>query len=571
LFIVDQIILVSSILLIIGIVSSKFSTRLGLPVLVLFLLVGMLAGSEGIGRIAFDNYALAHGIGTVALGLILFDGGLRTKFDAIRIAWRPAFALATGGVLITSLITGIAAAQILGISLLEGLLLGSIIGSTDAAAVFAVLRNAGVRLRERLSATLEIESGSNDPMAIFLTIGLLEVLLGRVPLGPGLVWLFVVQMGIGTIVGLGIGRTAVWGINRINVESAGLYPLLTGTSGMLAYGVAASLGGSGFLAVYLAGVVLGNNRLVFKRGTLLFHDGLAWAAQIVMFVVLGLLSFPSDLARVAVPGLLVSLVLIFIARPLAVFPILLPFGFTVRETILVAWGGLKGAVPIILATYPLMLGLPEGQLLFNVVFFGVLASAITQGWSLPIVARKLGLMREPEPEPPISLEITSLRELNADIVDYVVPSRSRAANRLIREIVLPESVVVAMIVRDGELIPARGSTRILPGDHLFAVLDPDLRPVVDRVFSRWSESHPLSDLVEFPISASVTVDELLEYYGFRLAADGERTLEEVIRQRLGDSAILGSALIADGLTIHVRSIVDGRIETVGLAIHGPTR
>lgn len=569
-FLVDRIILVGSILLILGILSSKFSARIGLPVLVLFLVVGMLAGSEGVGGIAFDNYALAHGIGTVALALILFDGGLRTQIAAFRLAWKPSLALATLGVLITSLVTGVAAAHILGIPLLEGVLLGSIIGSTDAAAVFALLRTAGVRLKARLSATLEIESGSNDPMAIFLTVGLLEVLLGRMTLGPGLAALFLLQMGVGAAAGLVVGRAGVWLVNRINIESAGLYPLLTGAMGMLAFGAAASLGGSGFLAVYLAGIVLGNHRLVFKRGTLLFHDGLAWAGQIVMFVVLGLLSFPSQLAQVAGPALLVALVLVFVARPLAVYPILLPFGFNIRETTLVAWGGLKGAVPIILATFPLMLGLPSGPLLFNVVFFAVLVSAVTQGWSLPLMARRLGLQQHAEPEPPISLEITSLRDVDADIVEYTAGEGSRAAGRLIRELSLPDSVVVAMISRDGGLIPPRGSTRVEAGDHLFVVMRPELRTLVNRVFSREpADAEPLPTLVEFPLAAGTTVGELWEFYGIRLGAEGQLSLAALIRERVGDHVQPGETLEVDGASLVVREMMDGEILTVGLAIHDP--
>lgn len=569
-FLIDRLILIGAILLLLGIVSSKLSSRVGLPVLVLFLLLGMLAGSEGLGGIAFDNYPLAHGIGTVALGLILFDGGLRTSLSAFRLAWKPALLMATAGVLLTAIVTGVAAAYILGIPLLEGILLGSIVGSTDAAAVFALLRSAGVRLKERLSATLEIESGSNDPMAIFLTVGLLEVLLGRIELGPGLVGFFVLQMGVGALVGLGVGWAAVRLINRINLEATGLYPVLTGASGMLAYGAAASLGGSGFLAVYLAGIVLGNHRIVFQRGTLLFHDGLAWAGQITMFVVLGLLSFPSELLEVAGAGLLVAAVLILVARPLAVVPLLLPFGYDLREITLISWVGLKGAVPIILATFPLLFGLPDGGLLFNVVFFAVLISAVTQGWSLPLVARKLGLEQPPEPEPPVTLEITSLRDVDADIVDYTVGERSRAAGRRLNQLALPEGVVVAMIARNDTLIPPRGSTRIEPGDHVFIVLRPETRLLVDRVFSAEpSEQRELPPLVEFPLMGSTTVEELWEFYGVRLGAPGRQTLDEVIRERLGAELNPGSTLVVDEVILHVREIADGRIATVGLRIPEP--
>ncbi|MQA89162.1 MAG: potassium/proton antiporter [Gemmatimonas sp.] len=566
-FQIDRLLLGGAVLLLLAIVSSKFSARVGLPVLVLFLVVGMLAGSEGIGGIAFENYALAHGIGTVALATILFDGGLRTPLRAIRVAWKPSILLATVGVLITSLVTGIAAARILDISLLEGILLGSIVGSTDAAAVFSLLRSAGVNLKERLSATLELESGSNDPMAVFLTVGLLEVLLGGMDLGPGLAGFFVLQMGVGAAVGLGVGWAAVRLINRINLEAAGLYPVLTASCGMLAYGAAATLSGSGFLSVYLAGIVLGNSRVVFQRGTLFFHDGLAWAGQITMFVVLGLLSFPSALVNIAGPGLTIAIVLTLIARPLAVVPLLLPFGFNVREIALVSWVGLKGAVPIILATFPLLFGLPDGDILFNVVFFVVLVSAITQGWSLPLLARNLGLAEEIVSVPPVTLEITSLRDVDADIVEYTVTEETRAAGKRLNQLALPDGVVVAMIARENALIPPRGSTQIAPGDHIFLVLRPATRLLVDRVFSRDRTTHAeLPPLVEFPLTGSATVDELWQFYGIQLGIGGSQTLDQVLRERLGADLRPGSTLVVENFALYVREIVDGRITTVGLAI-----
>ena len=435
--------------------------------------------------------------------------------------------------------------------------------------MFAVLRSAGVTLKERLAATLEIESGSNDPMAVFLTIGLLEVLLGRMELGVGLLGLFAVQMGFGALAGFLVGWGAVRLINHINLEAAGLYPVLTGASGMLAYGIAASVGGSGFLAVYLAGVVLGNHRLVFQRGTLLFHDGLAWAGQITMFVVLGLLSFPSSLLEVVAPSLMVAAVLILVARPLTVFPLLAPFGFSFREMTLISWVGLKGAVPIILATFPFLFGLPGAALLFNVVFFVVLISAVTQGWSLPVVARFLGLEEEAEPTPSVTLEITSLRDVDADIVEYTVGEDTRVAGRRLNQLALPDGVVIAMIAREQTLIPPRGSTQIDSGDHVFVVLRPETRPLVDRVFSRATKAQEdLPPLIEFPLMGSTTVEELWEFYGIRVGVAGDKTLDELIRERVGDDLHAGSILFIDGLSLHVREIVDGRVTTVGLAIPG---
>jgi cell volume regulation protein A len=487
-FLVDQLILLGGALLIIGIVSSKFSARLGLPVLVLFLAVGMLAGEDGIGGINFDNFVTAHAIGTVALAAILFDGGLQTRVSALKAAWKPAVLLATVGVLGTAAITGLAASYILELPLLTGMLLGSIVASTDAAAVFAVLRSQGVHLRERLAATLEIESGSNDPMAIFLTVGLVEVLAARMTLGWDLAVLFAMQMGLGTLIGLGVGWSAVRVINRINLSSAGLYPVLAGACGFIAFGLAATLGGSGFLAIYLAGIVIGNSRIVFQRGTFLFMDGLAWMGQITMFVVLGLLSTPSDLLDDAGSSVLLAAVLIFLARPLAVVPLLWPFRFSWREQVLIAWVGLKGAVPIILAMFPLMYGLPEGRALFNVVFFVVLVSAVLQGWTLPILATGLHLQEPARPAPAVSLELMSLRDVQADIVDYPVLPSSPLVLKTVQDLRLPEGAILAMISRGNKLIAPRGATELRPNDHLFIIAGAGSRAALDQALNDAGDS-----------------------------------------------------------------------------------
>jgi cell volume regulation protein A len=570
-FAVDRLILVGAILLLIGIVSSKFSARLGLPVLVLFLGVGMLAGSEGIGGIYFDNPLLAHGIGSIALAIILFDGGLRTSLASVRLVWKPAAVLATAGVLITSLITGAFASAVLGISLLHGMLLGSIIGSTDAAAVFLVLRSRGVRLTERLSSLLEIESASNDPMAIFLTVGLLEVLLGRMPLGPGLLKLFIMQMGIGAVLGVLGGRLGARAINRINLDAAGLYPLLTWAIGMLTFGVAAALGGSGFLAVYIAGIVLGNSRLVFRHGTLVFHDGLTWMSQISMFVVLGLLSFPSELMRMAGPSLLIAAALMFLARPIAVALCIWPFRFAWREVVFISWTGLKGAVPVILGIYPLVFGLPDGALFFNVVFFVVLVSTVVQGWSLAPVARWLGLQQPEQPAAPVTLEITSLRDVDGDIVEYTIGPKSRACGHTLREMAFPEGVVVAMIARGDDIVPPRGSTRIKAGDHVFVVMRPGARPLVDRAFADRDEpAAELPSYFEFPLQGSTTVSDLEEFYGITGVGPAETTLEELLRRELGNNGVsAGASVHVDGVTLRVREIAEGRVEWVGLSLDAP--
>jgi cell volume regulation protein A len=482
-FLVDRIILLAAVLLLIGTVSSKLSARLGLPVLVVFVAIGMLAGENGIGRIDFDNFVIAHAIGTLALAMILFDGGLQTRTAALGAVWKPSLLLATVGVLVTAAIAGIAAAWILDLPLLSGLLLGSIVASTDAAAVFSILRAQGVHLRPRVAAMLEIESGSNDPMAILLTIGCIEVLTGRLEIGFGLVTLFLQQMGIGGFVGVACGWAAVRLINRVNLSAPGLYPVLAAACGLAAFGLAATLGGSGFLAIYISGIVVGNSRIVFQGGTFRFMDGLAWIGQITMFVVLGLLSTPAELIDVAAPALLIATILTLVARPVAVVPLLLPFRFSLREHVLISWVGLKGAVPIILATFPLMFGLPEGRLLFNVVFFVVLVSATLQGWTLPPLATRLGLQEPPEPPPPATLELLALRDLNAEILDYTISPASAVAGRNVGDLRLPQGAVVALVSRDNQLIPPRGATRLQAGDHLFVIAHTGERHAVERIFT----------------------------------------------------------------------------------------
>lgn len=354
--------------MLLGILSSKLSARLGMPMLVFFLLVGMLAGEEGLGRVVFDSPEYAHAMGTLALALILFDGGLQTPLKSIKQVWKPASLMATLGVFLTAVITGYAASYVLPISIWEGMLLGAIVGSTDAAAVFSLLRNAGINLNKRLKATLEIESASNDPMAIFLTIGLLEIIINDLKPGWSLLQLFVLQMGGGALVGLLVGYLTIKLVNRIHLQASGLYPVLVTSAGLLAFGLAANLGGSGFLAIFICGVMIGNQQIAFQKTTFLFHDGLAWLSQITMFVMLGLLINPSALLDVWWQGLLIAGVLIFVARPLVVFPLLKPFSFNLRELSLVSWVGLRGSVPIILAIFPLMYGLPNAELMFTVVF-----------------------------------------------------------------------------------------------------------------------------------------------------------------------------------------------------------
>lgn len=580
-FFIDRVLLIGPLLVLVGIASSRFSAKVGLPVLVLFVAVGMAAGSEGLGGIAFENYGLAHALGTAALAVILFDGGLRTSEAAVRRALAPALTLATVGVLVTSVLTGGAAMLLLNLEPLQAILLGAIVGSTDAAAVFSVMRSSGVNVEERVEATLEVESGMNDPMAVFLVLALVLTATGELSFGEG-AFLLVRQVLVGGVVGWVVGRLASAALARLRLSAAGLYPVFTASAGLLAYGAAATAGGSGFLSVYVAGITLAARPLVFRRGILLFHDGAAWLAQICLFVLLGLLSFPSRLVDVAGPGLLLAGTLILVARPVAVAVSLAPFGFSWREHLFVSWAGLRGAVPIVLAIYPLLFGLPGAALLFDLAFFVVLVSAVTQGWSLPIVARLLGLQRPRPPSAQVELEISSLQDVNGDIVEYGVPEGSRAAGRMLRDLPLPDQAVVAMVARGATVIPPRGSTVLLPGDHVFVVVT-GAREAVDALFRPGSaDAPPPSALtaspasfaggrVSFPLPGDTPLEALEEFYGIVVeGAPGDRTVAEELRRRLGDRLAVGRGMVVGTAKIHVRRLADdGEVDQAELYVPPP--
>lgn len=565
-FAIDQIILLAAVLILLGILSSKLSARLGLPMLVLFLLIGMLAGESGIGGIEFDNPGAAHALGTLALALILFDGGLQTSTSSIKLVWKPASVLASVGVFITAAITGVFAAYILDLPLLEGMLMGAIVGSTDAAAVFSLLRNAGINLSQRIKATLEVESASNDPMAIFLTVGLLEVLVNDMEPGLGLLQLFVMQMGVGAVTGLVVGWLSIKLINSIHLMAAGLYPVMVVACGLLSFGISANLGGSGFLAIFIAGVIVGNSRFVFQRSTFMFHDGMAWLSQITMFVVLGLLVNPMSLKDVWLEGLLIAVVLVLIARPLAAAPFLKMFGFTNRETVLVSWVGLRGSVPIILAIFPLMFGLESAPLIFNVVFFVVLISATVQGSTLPWFARKLNLTEPAADLAPATLEITALGDVDAEIVEYTLGKESRSAGRYLSQMALPDKTVVAMITRNSEVIPPRGSTLLCGGDHLFVVLRPEIRPFVDYAFSQApAANHDDLPRAELQLKGSTRVKDVADSYGIALSEQQYATLSELIEQQGASYMAVGSVLLMGQVKLRVCEVINDKITTVGLS------
>jgi potassium/hydrogen antiporter len=458
-------------LLLVGVLASKAATKLGIPALLLFLIIGMAAGSEGIGGIDFADYQLAQNIGVVALAFILYAGGLDTEWADVRPAAGRAVLLATIGVAVTALVAGAVATWVLGVPPQVGLLLGAIISSTDAAAVFSVLRSHSVGLRGMLRPLLELESGSNDPMAVFLTVAFLQLVTEPDTTIAALVPVFILQMVVGGAVGYLLARGAVAAINRVHIGYEGLYPVVMIALVLLTYGVASLLGGSGFLAVYVAGLVMGNHTFLHRKSLMRFSDGLAWLMQITMFLVLGLLVFPSDLVAVALPALAVSAALVFVARPLAAAAVLLPTRVDPRETLMVSWVGLRGAVPIILATFPLVAGIPQAELLFNVVFFIVLTSVLVQGTTLPRVARWLGVDAPLAERKPFPLESVEVLGATTHLHDLTIPEGSPVAGRSLVHLALPADALVVLVNRHDTFVVPSGSTELQAGDAILLLAD----------------------------------------------------------------------------------------------------
>lgn len=467
---IELLMLIGSALLLVAILFSKVSSRLGIPALVLFLLVGMLAGSEGPGGIFFNNPQLVQSLGVIALSYILFAGGLDTDWRSVKPVVREGLALSTCGVAITALLVGWFVHTVMDFSWLEGLLLGAIVSSTDAAAVFSVLRSRNVHLRGDLKPLLEFESGSNDPMAVFLTVGMILLLTdptaGLLTLLPLVVW----QMSIGAGLGYLLGRGAVLLINRLRLDYEGLYLVLTLTLVALIYGLTSLIKANGFLAVYVAGITMGNSAFVQKKSLLRFHDGLAWLMQIVMFLVLGLQVFPSHLLPVISVGLLVAAFLMLVARPVSVFVSLFFSRLTLPEKGLISWVGLRGAVPVVLATFPLLAGVDKAEMIFNLVFFIVLTSALLQGSTIPLTASWLKLEAPPGSPSPLMNDGEGNPIGPCALNSILLSSSSRAAGKQLIDLHLPRGVLVAYIQRDGEFIVPGGGTVLNSGDrvHLLA-------------------------------------------------------------------------------------------------------
>lgn len=476
-------ILIAGVLLAAGIAGALLADRVRVPALLLFLALGMLAGSEGLGDLDFSNYELARTLGTIALVLILFEGGLTSGWSEIRPVLGTAASLATLGTLATALLAGVAAKWIFGLSWLEGMIVGAAIAATDSAAIFAVLRNS--TLEKRLARSLEGESGMNDPVALLLVIGFIEWIQQPDYGALDMIGLIALKIAVGIVVGLALGRLAVWVIERIELPSDGIYPVATIAAAALAYGVSEVAHGSGLLAVYMTALALGSARIPAKRSVVSFHEGLGWVSQIGLFILLGLLVFPGDLGSVAAKGLGLSAALIFLARPIATFAATALTSFNVREKLMLGWAGLRGATPIWLATFPVVAGVRSGEEEFAIVFFVVVTSTLVQGASFEPLAKRLRLTTDEPALPRRLFESGRIREMGGDVVAFRLPPGSVAAGHRVRELELPREALVNVIVRDGHAIPPRGATELRDGDELHVLVRGELRDQVEKLTERW--------------------------------------------------------------------------------------
>jgi potassium/hydrogen antiporter len=486
----SDLILVAGLLLAAGLAAAKVADRVRVPGLLLFLGLGMLIGSEGIGGVEFDDVELTRTLGTIGLVLILFEGGLTAGFREIRPVLGTAISLATVGTLITALLTGLVASWVFDLGTLEGLIIGSAVAATDSAAIFAVLR--GSRLRRRLARALEGESGMNDPVALLLVTGFIDWIEDPGYGAIDMLGAFADKLAVGVAAGIAIGYAARWAFRNLDLPSPGLYPVASIATAALAYGLAELLTGSGFLSVYIAALVLGTGPIPARTTTVAFHQGLSWVAQISLFALLGLLVFPSGLGDVAGEGLAISAALIFVARPLAAFVSSALSDFNARERLMLGWAGLRGAIPIWLATFPVIEGIGSGETIFNSIFFVVVTSTLIQGATFEPLARRLGLTSDEPALPRPLIETGMIRRLGGESFVWRVSDGAAAVGRTVKELGLPRDGLVNLIVRGGEAIPPRGSTEIAAGDELHVVVRQESFEQVEELTRRWREG-PLGE------------------------------------------------------------------------------
>ena len=557
-------------LLLAAILLGWVSQRANLPLLLVFLVVGMLAGEDGPGGIQFDDIELSFLVGNLALAVILLDGGMRTKYAVFRVAFAPALALATVGVVLTAALVGAFAAAVSGFDWTYGVLLGAIVGSTDAAAVFAILRTSGARLNERLAATLELESGLNDPMAVFLTIALIEVVRhGVSAAGPSILTELVLQFGIGGAAGLAAGFGLAWLLARVRM-STGLHALVTVAGGVLAFALTNRIGGSGFLAVYLTGLIVGNRPTHAADDALRAMDGFAWLAQAAMFLLLGLLVTPSQLPAIAGPALGLAVWLMLVARPAAVAACLAPFRFTARDTAFIAWVGLRGAVPIILALFPLLAGIDNARTLFNYAFFVVLMSLLVQGSTVAVAARRLRVALPPRAEPLARTPVIAGKRDDWEFVQFTVAPESRAAGRHPGDLELPEGTQLAALFRHGARLPLSPWATIEDGDVVGLIARATDVERLAGLFAAEPQTGPLASRAvygDFVLEGGARLGDVAKFYDIAVApTDAALTLEQYLRRALRKRPVPGDGATLGRLRLTVREMDGDRITKVGLKL-----
>ncbi|OSI10812.1 potassium/proton antiporter [Neisseria canis] len=562
--------LVIALLLFVSVIASRISARVGMPLLLAFLGVGMLAGEDGIGGIKFDSFTGATFVGQMALAIILLDGGLRTKFETFRIALKPASILATWGVLAGVALLGIFATFYMGIDWKLGLLMAAIVGSTDAAAVFSLLRNSGVRLNARIQATLELESGINDPMAILLVSVLINLIMQPETTGFfSIIQMFVLQLGLGLLFGWLAGKALAFMLGQIRLAE-GLYAILIASGGLLVFSVTNLSGGSGFLAVYLAGVLIGNSRNSSVEHVLNVMDGLAWLAQAAMFLVLGLLVTPSRLLEHGMDALVIAGFLMLIARPLAVYSSIKWFHYSKRELAYISWVGLRGAVPITLAIMPLMMGVPNSQLLFDVAFAVVILSLLIQGTTIPYLANKLEVVLPPKPEPLSYREIWLARNLSVGLQSFKVSSGSEAENSHPYVMTRPEEFAdsrLFALIRNGKPVQVGMNTQMQEGDIAWYILPEEKGDDFAEQFADLKDHATEQQFYgEFILNPEVKVGDLAQVYGITVKEEeAGLSLVDLFRARFGDIPVSGDRIIIDNFCITVKELDEqSYIKTFGL-------
>ncbi|MDR9826418.1 potassium/proton antiporter [Vibrio sp. FNV 38] len=565
---IDSLFLTGAILIVLSVLLSRASSKLGIPILLIFLVVGMLAGEDGLGQIAFNDHSLTYLISNLALAIILLDGGMRTKVSSFKVAFWPSLSLATIGVALTSTLTGLMAAWLFDLTLLQGILVGAIVGSTDAAAVFSMLK--GQSLNERVGSTLEIESGTNDPMAVFLTVTLIAVLANP---GADLGWSFLatsfaMQFGMGALIGLG-GGWLLWSlVNRVELHE-GLYSVLVIGGGVALFALSNKLGGSGILSIYLAGLLIGNKPTSFRHSILNVLDGMTWMSQIAMFLVLGLLVTPSTLLDIMLPALALAFGMILFARPIAVWIGLLPFkSFTTKERKFISWVGLRGAVPIILAVFPMMAGLENAQLYFNIAFFVVMVSLLVQGGTLMKAARMAGVTLPPKPTPISRTGIEIFRASEWEMFVYRLKEEKWCVGEPLKRLALPEGTRITAVFRDQTLLHPSGSTVLQANDTLCVLgQDKDL-DALSSLFSEAPEEEEKPRFFgDFFLDINSLVKDVTGYYGITVSEqEGDQTLKQLVEKELGAYPVLGDSFEWYGLHWVIADLQDHQVTKLGLGL-----